>query len=195
MFKKIFITGLAAVIPLVVTLSVIVWFFNFVDGFLGKFINKILAHYVGYTITGLGFILSILIVLALGVLIHFSRQRFYKWTERTLAQIPIVNKIYFPVKKMVDFLFFPPKKSFKSAVLVEYPRKGIYSLGFITNESCAHFKEKIGGELYNVFIPSTPSPFTGMTIILRKEEIVFLDMNIDEVIKLIVSGGLLNPYD
>lgn len=193
MIKRFFITGLAALIPLVITIYVLIGLFSFADGILGKFINKILKHYLGYGIPGLGILITVLIIFFTGFILHLSRMRFFKFMERIFFRMPLINKIYFPVKKVVDFLFFPPQRVFKSAVLVEYPRKGIYSLGFITNESSPEFKEKIAANLYNVFLPSSPSPLTGFTIIVRAEDLTFLDTSVDEAIKLIVSGGLINP--
>jgi len=99
-----------------------------------------------------------------------------------------------PRKKIVDFLFFPGRKTLKTVVLSEYPRKGVYSLGFLTEESSPLFKEKTGRDLYNVFVPSSPSPLTGFTIIVPKDEVIFLDIKVEEAMKLIISGGLANPY-
>jgi uncharacterized membrane protein len=195
MLKRIFITGLATLIPIVITVYVIIGLFTFADGILGRFINKFLERYIGTKIPGLGVIITFIIVFIVGLLVHLSRMRLFKFIERMIFRIPLVNKIYFPIKKIVDFLFFPPKKSFKSAVLIEYPRKGIYSLGFITNESSAKFQRKIEKKLYNVFIPSSPSPLTGFTIIVKEEDIIYLDMGVDEAIKLVISGGLLNPNE
>lgn len=198
MIKKIFITGLTSIIPIVITAYVIGGLFSFADGILGKYINKYLEEYFSYKIPGLGIILSILIIFIVGLLVYISRMRIFRWTGKMLKlvlKVPLIDKIYPPVKSIVNFLFFPPKKTFKTAVLVEYPRKGIYSIGFITNESYAPFEKKVGKKLYNVFIPSTPSPFTGFTIIAAETELIFLDVGVDAAIKLIVSGGLLNPYD
>jgi uncharacterized membrane protein len=193
--KRIFITGLAAIIPIVITIYVIIGLFVFADGILGKFINKFLKDYIGLQVPGLGIIITILIVFVVGLLIRISRMRLFKFMERVFFRIPLVNKIYPPIKRVVDFLFFPSKKAFKTAVLVEYPRQGIYSLGFITNETSSEFNKKIGKKSYNVFIPSSPSPLTGFTIIVREEDVIFLDMGVEEAIKLVVSGGLLNPYE
>lgn len=195
MIKKTLIAGLAAIIPIGITLYVIVGFFSFADGILGKFINTFLKEYLGYKIPGLGIILFIVIIFLLGLVVRLSGLRLYRWLEHTFFDIPLVNKIYFPVKKIVNFIFFPPAKTFKTAVLLEYPRKGVYSLGFITNKSSAHFNEKIGKTMYNVFIPSTPSPLTGFVVIVAQEELIFLEMNVEEAVKLIISGGLLNPYE
>ncbi|MDD3295746.1 MAG: DUF502 domain-containing protein [Candidatus Omnitrophica bacterium] len=193
MFKKIFITGLTATIPLVITFYVIAGLFYFVDGFLGKPINNFLSQYIGCQIPGLGVVLAVLVIFALGLIIHLSRMRVFRWLEKIFFRIPLVNKIYFPIKRIVDFLFFPPRKNFKSAVLVEYPRKGLYSVGFITNDNTLEFKEKKGKIFYNIFVPSSPSPLTGFTIIVEESEVIFLEIGVEDAIRLIVSGGLLNP--
>jgi len=120
--------------------------------------------------------------------------RFFKWVERVIfLKMPLINKIYSPIRKIVNFLFFPPQKSFKSTVLVEYPRKGVYSIGFVTNENSMEFKEKAGRKFYNVFIPSSPSPLTGFTIIVEDKDLIILNIGADEAVKSVVSGGLINP--
>ncbi|MBU1112406.1 MAG: DUF502 domain-containing protein [Candidatus Omnitrophica bacterium] len=197
MIKRIFITGLTATVALTITGYVIVGLFYFADGFLGKPINAFVYKYLGQTIPGLGIVIGILIIFILGLLIQISRMRFFRWAYHWAAnlflKIPLVSKIYFPVKRIVDFLFFPPKKDFKSAVLVEYPRKGLYSLGFITNENNIEFSGRGKSKLYNVFIPSSPSPLTGFTIIVEEREVNFLNVSVEEALRLVVSGGLLNP--
>jgi len=193
MIKRIFITGLAAPIPLVITVYVIYGLFRFADGILGRIINKFLQQYLGYQIPGLGIAIALLIIFLLGSLIHLSRMKLFKWLEKVFFRIPLVNKIYFPIKRIVDFLFFPPQKNFRSAVLIEYPRQGLYSLGFITNESSKIFEDKLKKKLYNVYIPSTPSPLSGFVVVVEEKDIIFLNIGIDEAIKLVVSGGLLNP--
>ncbi|MCF7908510.1 MAG: DUF502 domain-containing protein [Candidatus Omnitrophica bacterium] len=197
MLKKIFITGLTATIALVITVYVVVGLFYFLDGFLGKPINAFVHDAIGFTIPGLGIVLGVLIIFFLGLAIHLFRMKFFRWLYKWLVdlffKIPLVSKIYLPVKRIVDFLFFPPRKDFKSAVLVEYPRKGIYSLGFLTNENTVDFKDRGKRKLYNVFIPSSPSPLTGFTIILEEKEVNFLNISVEEALRLVVSGGLLNP--
>jgi uncharacterized membrane protein len=197
MIKRIFITGLAAIIPIGITVYVIVGLFTFADGIVGHYINKYIEEIFGYTIPGLGIIISILIIFIIGLLVHVSRMRLFRWVGKMmklLLRFPLIDKIYVPIKKIVDFLFFPPKKKFKSAVLVEYPRKGVYAIGFLTNESYVDFEKKIGKKLYNIFIPSSPSPITGFTIIVGEDDVIFLDVGVDAALKMVVSGGLLNPH-
>lgn len=193
MLKKIFITGLTGVIPLVITIYVVVGLFYFTDGILGKFINKFLYDFIGHKIPGLGIFIAILIIFLSGTLIRISRMKLLKWMENVFLRIPLVDKIYLPIKRIVDFLFFPPQKNFKNAVLVEYPRKGVHSLGFVTNENLLRFKEKGEKKLYNIFMPSSPYPFTGFTIIVEEKDVIFLDIAPEEAITLVVSGGLINP--
>lgn len=191
--KKIFLTGLAAVIPIVVTVYLLIIIFSFVDGILGTAINRILQIYLGYKIPGIGIILFVLIVFLTGIFIHLSKMRLMRFFEGMFTRFPLVNKIYFPTKKMISFLFNPPHQAFQKAVLVEYPRKGIYSLGFITNTTLTSYAQKTGKKLFNVFIPSTPSPFSGYVILVEESELIILDTKVEEAVKLVVSGGLLNP--
>jgi len=193
MIKKIFITGLAAVIPLVITIYVVYGLFHFADEILGKYINEFFYEYIGYEVPGLGILIAVLLIFFLGLVLRLSRMKIFRWAERLFLRIPLVNKIYFPVKRIVDFLFFPPQKSFRSAVLAEYPRKGIYSLGFLTNENTIEFKKKGAKKFCNVYIPTSPSPLTGFTIIVEEKDLISLDMGVEEALKLIVSGGLINP--
>lgn len=189
MLKKIFITGLAASVPIIITLYVVIGLFTFADSILGNFINNYMFKYFGYKIPGLGLIISLFIIFLLGFFVHISSLRLHRWVERMFFKFPLVNKIYVPIKKIVDFLFFPPQKSFRAVVVVEYPRQGLYSLGFVTTKS-SYFSDQEGTYFY-VFIPSTPSPLTGFTIIVKEKDLRFLNIGIEEAIKIIVSGGLL----
>ena len=193
--RRLFFLGLMAIVPVVLTIYVIIGIFEFADNFLGKFINRYLATYFGYTFPGLSIIITFLLILFVGILVRISRMRLLKAIETFFSKLPLVSKIYFPIKKIVEFLFLNSEKKFKEAVLVEYPRKGVYSLGFITNRADKNFEKRLNKNFYNVFIPSSPSPLTGFMIVVPEEEIIFLNISIEEAISLIVSGGLLNPQD
>jgi len=197
LFKRVFISGLTVLIPLAITIYVLVALFHFADNILGEFINGILYERLGYRVPGLGIVFFVLIVFILGILAEISRMRIFHWfttrLERFFFSIPLVKKIYSPVRQIVSFLFFPPSRAFKNTVLVEYPRKGIYVLGFLTNENTIAFSQKGNKKYYSIFVPSSPSPITGFTIIVEEHEVIFLDIPVDEAIKLIISGGLLNP--
>lgn len=193
--RRLFFLGLMAIVPVVLTIYVIIGIFEFADNFLGKFINRYLKTYFGYTFPGLSIIITFLLILFVGALVRISRMRLLKAIETFFSKLPLISKIYFPIKKILEFLFLNSEKRFKEAVLVEYPRKGIYSLGFITNRADKNFEKRLNKNFYNVFIPSSPSPLTGFMIVVPEEEIIFLNISIEEAISLIVSGGLLNPQD
>lgn len=197
LLKRIFASGLTVIIPLTITIYIFIALFYFVDNILGRFINDIFYARLGYRLPGLGIVFFILIVFLLGVLAEISRIRIFHWFaakfEKFFFSLPLVEKIYSPVRQVVSFLFFSPTANFKKTVLVEYPRKGIYSLGFITNDSTIAFAQKGNKKYYNIFVPSSPSPLTGFTIIVEEREVIFLDIAVDKAIKMIISGGLLNP--
>ncbi len=192
--KSIFLSGLTAVIPVVITIYVIVGLFQFADGMLGTHINRYLESYLNYTIPGIGIILSLLIILFLGVLLRLSRNKLRRFMESLFLRIPLVNKIYFPIKQIVDFLYFQPTRTFRKVVMIEYPRKGIYTIGFITGEANGAFEDATQKKLYNIFIPSSPSPLTGFMVVIPQEDVMMLDITIEEALRLIVSGGMLNPH-
>lgn len=193
--RRIFLTGLAAIIPFVITIYVIVGLFHFADNILGVYINSYLERHVGYGVPGIGIILTLLTIFLLGGIIRLSRMRFHRWVETLFLRIPFVHKIYFPVKHIINFLFFEPNRAFQKVVLLEYPRKGVYSIGFVTSISGQSFFDQTGRETYNVFVPSSPSPVTGFMLVVPKEELKFLDISVEQAIRLIVSGGFLNPDD
>jgi len=195
MIRRIFIAGLAAIVPIILTVYVVIALFNFADAILGKFINSYFYINFGYKIPGLGIIISLLIIFIVGLILKLSRMRIAKAIERLFLRVPVVNSIYFPIKKMFDFLFLERPVHFRGVVLVEYPRKGIYSIGFITNSNFRKLQEHTGKRMFSIFVPSSPSPLTGFTIVVPKEDVIFLNMTIEEAISFIVSGGMVGPGD
>ena len=106
-------------------------------------------------------------------------------------RFPLVKKIYGPIKQIISFLFIDvTRPEFKKIALVEYPRKGIYSLGFVTGKALKAIETRTGKRMYNVFIPSSPSPLTGFTVVVGEEDLLFLDIALEEAMSLIVSGGM-----
>ena len=114
-------------------------------------------------------------------------------SERLLQKIPLAPKIYFAVKQIIQAFSLQGKDIFKQAVLVEYPRKGSYAVGFITGKCQGEVQEKTIGNLVNVFVPTTPNPTSGMLIMIAEEEIIYLNMSVEEGLKLIISAGVVVP--
>ena len=188
--RRYFLTGLAVGLPVILTIYIIVVIFSFIDGILGGFLDRLL----GFHVPGLGFILSVIIIFLIGFLatVLIGKKIFIN-LENIFLKFPLIHQIYPSAKQIINFLFSKDKPQFKKVVLIEYPRKGIWSLGFITNEAVQEVKTVTGQDLLNVFIPSSPGPITGYLIFVPKQDVVFLEMTIEDGLKLIISGGVVNP--
>lgn len=194
LLRKYFITGLVFLLPLILTIYIIVIIFKFADGLLGKYINEYLLDTIGFSIPGLGLLLTLILIFLCGIFAaNFIGRKIIPSLEKLWIKLPIVRQIYLPAKQLINFIFSKDKPAFKKVVMIEYPRKGAYSVGFVTNEGFVEARQKTGKDLITVFIGGTPGPFTGYFVLVPKGEVIFLDMSIEEGLKLIISGGVLTP--
>lgn len=194
--RKYLVTGVLVVLPLYFSVYILLLCFQFIDNILGNFINLYVQELLGFSVPGLGVILFFLLILLSGIgSVHLFGKRLHQLIDRIGNRFPVLNYIYPAVKQAFEFLFSESQKSFKKAVLVEYPCKGSWSVGFITNESFKEAKEKTKRDLANVFIPLAPNPVTGFIALIPHDEIILLDISVKEAMKLVISGGLLNPGD
>jgi len=192
--KRYFLYGLTIFLPFLLTVYIIIIVFNFADGFLGKFIKPLFINLFGFYPWGISIVISALLILVAGFLAtHFFGKDLYPAIERLLLRLPFFREVYPSTKQLASFLFSRDKKTFKQVVLVEYPRKGIYSIGFIVSDPSKVICEKVGRELCNILIPGSPSPFSGFVIMVPQEEVIFLDIPIEDAIKFIVSDGVVSP--
>jgi len=189
-----FFTGLAVSLPLFGTCYILYILFSFTDNLLGRFINVYLKNKLGFSIPGLGLVLFILLILFAGILAkNLLGKSILHLIERSIIRLPLIKQIYPPLKQIVDFLFSSKEQIFKKVVLVEYPRKDIWSLGFITNDGSQKVKDVLKLDVLNVFIPTTPSPLTGYFMVVPRQDVISLDISIEDALKIVVSGGVLNP--
>lgn len=192
--KRYFLTGFFIILPAFITAYVLYAIFMFIDGIWGKVINFYLRKYFGFAIPGLGFILGMLTILVVGfIATNLLGKRLFGFFERMFRKFPMIKLIYDPAKQIVDSFISHDKPAFKKVVMVEYPSKGIWSIGFLTNESFKETADKTGEELLHIFIATTPSPFTGFLILVPRRDVKILDISIENGIKLIVSGGIVKP--
>ena len=192
--RRYFVTGLLLVLPIFISFYVLFVVFRFVDGIFGGLINSYLKANFGFFIPGIGFILGGAIVLFSGFLAtHFLGKKVLPALEQWFLKLPGIRQIYPAAKQIIGFLFSKDKAAFKQVVLAEYPSKGIWSIGFLTNEAFDEAGEKIARDLAHVFIPSTPGPWSGFLILVPRKDIKLLDMSVEGAIKLIISGGILKP--
>jgi uncharacterized membrane protein len=188
--KRKFLAGLVVLVPVILTLKVIVWFFNFVDDQLGFMFDKVM----GYHVSGLGFISAILMVFLVGIVSTNVIGKRMIWVMDTfLHKIPIFKGIYTGLKQLANAFSPENTGSFKKFVIVEYPRLGTFAFGFLTKE-CSVRSENKGEErsFRAVYIP-TNNLYLGEVILFRGEDVFYTDIPIEDGIKIILSGGIATP--
>jgi len=193
--RSIFLTGLAVAVPLGLTIYILSFLVRMMDNLL----NFIPEPYqpgtlLGINIPGLGIIVTLAIIFICGLITQsYIGTKLVNFGESLLDKIPVVRSIYQATKQIFENLFINNNQSFKKVVLVEFPRKGVYSLGFVTGITGKEFSNKIGEEAIHVFIPKTPNPTAGYFIMVRDDELIELDMTVEAAFTLIISGGIVAP--
>ncbi len=186
--RNTFLAGLIVFVPLVATVYVLWFGFDFLDSLL----RPILVHLLGRYIPGSGFAAMLLLIFALGALARLTLgKRIVAALEQAIMRIPLVKTVYATVKHASEALIDNRTSSFKGVVLVEYPRRGCYVIGFTTGAKIGEVQEKIKDRMINVFIPTAPNPTSGMVIVVPEDEVIPLDMSVEDGLKLIVSGGFV----
>jgi len=197
--KRNFLTGLAVILPTVLTVVIFVFLAKQVNEKILSPIIKLLGlhfynPYWTYISKGAGFLIIILVITLIGLATRLILLRnFFGFWERLLSRVPMIGKIYVTIKQISRAFLGQGKYVFEKVVLVEYPRKGIYSLGFVTAESCREIQEKTEPGVVYVFLPTTPNPTNGFFLVVPKDELLPLEMSVADGFKLIVSGGTFSP--
>lgn len=188
--RRYFLSGILVIVPLIITILVLRFLFENVDGLLSPLLTKLLKHHI----PGLGIIATIILIFVAGFFTaNVIGSRLFRIWEIFWIKTPLVRTVYGASKQLVEALASTEKKSFKQVVLVEFPRKGMFSLGFLTSQIELEGKEEAKDELVAVFIPSTPTPFTGWAMLFPKNEVIPLDMTVEQGIEFFVSGGIVAP--
>ena len=194
LFSKIrnnFIAGIVVLIPIGITLYLTLFLIKISSNILPKEINP--NHYLPYNIPGLEILISIIIITLVGwISLSFIGKKLFDLFENFLNKIPILRTIYSAVGQLTE-TFAKSKGDKKSVVLVEYPRKGVWAVGFATKENTQIMKEKIGDDIVNVFLPTTPNPTSGFLLMFPKKDVIFLDITFEQASKFIVSAGSTDP--
>ncbi|MCH7897855.1 MAG: DUF502 domain-containing protein [Proteobacteria bacterium] len=149
---------------------------------------------LGFNIPGLGVILTIIVLLVTGLLAaNFVGRAFVGGWESLLDRIPVVRSIYSAAKNFAEMVFSDSSQSFKRVLLIEYPRKGLYSLAFQTSTELGEVQGRKGEEIVCCFVPTTPNPTSGFIVIVPKKDVIVLDMEVDEALRMIISLGVVVP--
>ena len=193
--KKYIIAGLLVWLPFAATVVIV----KLVIDVLDKTILLLPPEWhpvalLGFSIPGFGIILALSILLLTGMLAaNLFGRRFVEIWERILNKIPLVRSIYSSIKQISNTIFDPSGKSFRKVVMLQYPRKGLWSIGFLTNDNVGDEMSAVDDRLVAVFIPTTPNPTSGFIIMTRNDEITELDMSVEEGFKFIISMGVIIP--
>ncbi|MCP4685305.1 MAG: DUF502 domain-containing protein [bacterium] len=187
--KRHFISGVLVVVPLILTFIVLRFLFEAVDGIL----EPILHNLLGYYRTGLGLVTTLLVILLAGLLTrNFLGRRLYRLGDRLLVRVPLVRPIYSASKQLLEALTRTNQQSFKEVALIEYPRKGVFQLCFVSRRINIRTGDR-SSTYITCFVPSTPTPVSGMVVVVPVDEVMTLDMTVEEGIKFLVSGGVASP--
>ena len=189
--RNYFITGIVVLVPIGITLYLTKFFISVSSNLIPKEINP--NSYLPFSIPGLEILLSIIFISVIGWLsLSFIVKNILQLVNEPLKRIPILRTIYSAIGQMTESLA-PRKGNKKSVVLIEYPRKGSWAVGFATKDNKGEISKKTSTELVNVFVPTTPNPTSGFLLMFPKKEIIYLDMTFEEASKFIVSAGTSNP--
>ena len=193
--KKYFITGLLIWVPLAITFWVLALIVRTMDQsllLLPEFARP--EHIIGFYIPGIGVVLTLMVVFLTGLFTaNILGQKLVQFWEGILSRIPVVKSLYYSVKQVSDTLFSSNGEAFRKALLVEYPRKGIWTIAFLTGQPGGDVVNYLRGEYVSVYVPTTPNPTSGFFLMLPKADVIELDMSVDTALKYIISMGVVAP--
>jgi len=195
MFKRYLMTGLLVWVPLALTL----WILDFVITFMDPIILRLPPalrpeQWLGFRVPGAGLVLAAVIVFLTGMLAaNIIGQRFVVWWESLLGRIPIVSSIYRSVKQVSDTLLAQNGHSFRRAVLVEFPQRGQWAVGFVVGSAGSRISKRLEPQSLTVYVPTAPNPTSGYTLILPSSEVHDVEMSVDEALKFVISMGVVMP--
>ena len=194
--QRYFLAGLVAVVPISLTVLVVRWTIALMDQLLLRFIPERYwpEALFGFAVPGIGLLATLLMILFVGVLVtnYFGRSLLHL-SERLMGRIPLVKGIFGLFKQVADTVLSADRQGFRKVVLIEYPRRGLWSVGFVTGVSQGEVQRITDQRMINVFMPTTPNPTSGYYILVPEQDARELSMTVDEAFKLIISGGMVSP--
>lgn len=192
-----FLTGLVIVAPVSLTIWVIWASINFIDARVVPLVPDVYnpATYLGKNIAGFGVIIFLIFTALVGALTKgIAGRQFIKWGESLFDRTPVVRSIYTAVKQIIETILQQSSSSFQQACLIEYPRRGLWAVAFISTDTNGELPGKLGrDDMLSVFLPTTPNPTSGFLLFVPRGDVIILDMSIEEAAKLVISAGLVTP--
>ncbi|MGD0531597.1 MAG: DUF502 domain-containing protein [Methyloceanibacter sp.] len=196
--RRYFLTGLIVVGPVAITVYVVWWFINLVDTWVKPLVppQYLPEHYLPFTVPGVGLIFGITGLMVIGALTaNLFGRTLVSYSEMMLARMPIVRSVYRTLKQIFETVLSQDGGSFKRVGLIEFPRRGLYSIVFLAGDPPPEVEEKIGAgdPMITVFMPNGPNPTTGFIVFVPASEVIGLDLSVEDAAKLVVSAGLVAP--
>lgn len=194
--RNYFFTGLVVAAPIGLTVYITSWFVDLVDTWFVPLIPEQYQpdKYLPFNIPGLGLLIAFVLLTVLGALTaNIFGRAILTFAERLVDRMPVVRSIYGAIKQIFETVISQSSASFREVGLIEYPRKGLYTIVFVTSQTRSLVGEKSGLDLISVFLPTTPNPTSGFLLYVPREDVTILDMTIEDGAKLIISAGLVEP--
>jgi uncharacterized membrane protein len=195
--KNVFLAGLAVTIPVGLTIYVLIFLIDLMDGLLRVVLAGLHPDQIlGVRIPGLGVIATLILIFISGLLAtSYAGGKLFRLAESLVDRIPLVRGIYQAIKQIVQTMVSKEGQSFKKVVLVEFPREGLFTVAFVTGTATGELRDKTGGRCINLFVPTTPNPTSGYYLIVPEDGVTNLEMSVEEAFKLIISSGMITPPD
>ncbi len=196
--RRYLLTGIVVTAPITITIYLTYVFLTFVDGHVTRIIPE--EWYQGFyrdtAIPGVGLVVALGFFIIVGwFATNFLGRLIIRIYEYVLERMPVIRTLYGAIKQIFETIMASQSSAFREAVMLEYPRKGVWSIGFVTGKTEGEVQRVTAEETINVFVPTTPNPTSGYLLFVPKKELVFLDMTVEEAVKLVVSAGIITPPD
>ena len=213
-FKSYFLRGLAVLLPTILTIWIFIWGYNFIQNNISIWINRGIVQLVmlfegddqqvtkealyQFWVTGsgsiAGFVLAVVAVCIVGAMLaNVAGKTLWHVIERFILRAPFIKDVYPYIKQITDFLLTEHRFSFSRVVAFEYPRKGSWALGFVTGNGLNKISEKTGKEMVTIFLPTSPTPFTGFVMMVPRADTIDVQISIEEALRFTISGGVITP--
>lgn len=203
-FRRSVLTGILIILPTVVTLWLVALILRPINRFATPVVMGLmraaglsaLLDIPGATVAAslIGLVLAVVVIYIVGLLGgNFIGRRLVKKMDDLALSIPLVKSVYGSARQLIETFYSSADQTFDSVVLVQYPRKGVYTVGLITAPTVGELQDRTPGDTVSVFVPTTPNPTSGMLVLTRRDELVFLEMSVEQALRFVVSGGIVSP--
>lgn len=188
-----FLAGILVTAPISITIYLTYIFLNFVDRTVARLLPDI---YANYAVPGIGIIIALVFFILVGWFArNFLGRLMIRIAEYIVDRMPVIRTLYGAIKQIFETIMASKSQAFRDVVMLEYPRRGVWSIGFVTGRSEGEVQRLTDSETINVFVPTTPNPTSGYLLFVPKKELHFLEMTVEEGVKLVVSAGIISPPD